>query len=223
MKAANNRLLIKCDKDFKNNHTFSDGTTIKLERNVENLNHRETMPVQGVLLDTYLDVPRESYIIFHHNSIHPSNEIFNHSKLNGDEIASGIGLYAIPESECYLWKKDDLSEWLPMLGYAIGERVFKPYLGSLIGIGHTKIPDTLFIKTGKYKNKIVHTVKAADYEMVFRDTNGKEERLIRLRTYCPKYNEREEILFEEKELTKDLLSGKLLVGLTEINCKKYVK
>ena len=97
IKPAKGRLLIKCDRDFKNNHTFKDGTTIRLERNVNNLNHRETMPVQGTLLYPYMDAPVGSLIMFHHNSIHPSNEIFNHSELSGEEIASNIGLYSIPE------------------------------------------------------------------------------------------------------------------------------
>ena len=220
MKAAKGRLLIKCDRDFKNNHTFESGLTIKLERNVNNLNHRETMPVQGELLADYFDVPKGSTIIFHHNSIHPSNEIFNHSELSGEEIASNIGLYSIPESECYLWKTKDMEEWQPIKGYAIGLRVFEPYKGILQGIPHTKIPNTLYVKSGIYKNKIVRTVKAADYEIVFRNDNGQEQRIIRFRTYYPDFNEREEVLFVEEKLTKDLINGELFVGLTDTDCQK---
>ena len=223
MKAAKGRLLIKCDRDFKNNHTFEGGLTIRLERNVNNLNHRETMPVQGELLADYFDVPRGATIIFHHNSIHPSNEIFNHSELSGEEIASNIGLYSIPESECYLWKTKDMEEWQPIKGYAIGLRVFEPYKGILQGIPHTKIPNTLYVKSGIYKGKIVRTVKAADYEIVFRNDNGQEQRLIRFRTYCPDFNEREEVLFVEEKLTKDLINGEILVGLTDVDCKKLTE
>ena len=115
-------------RDFKNNHTFQGGLTIRLERNVNNLNHRETMPVQGELLAPYMDAPVGSTIIFHHNSIHPSNEIYNHSELSGEEIASNIGIYAIPESECYLWKTKDMTEYQPIKGYAIGLRCFEPYI-----------------------------------------------------------------------------------------------
>lgn len=220
MKAAKGRLLIKCDRDFKNNHTFEGGLTIRLERNVNNLNHRETMPVQGELLADYFDVPKGSTIIFHHNSIHPSNEIYNHSELSGEEIASNIGLYSIPESECYLWKTKDMEEWQPIKGYAIGLRVFEPYKGILQGIPHTKIPNTLYVKSGIYKGKIVRTVKAADYEIVFRNDNGQEQRLIRFRTYYPDFNEREEVLFVEEKLTKDLINGELFVGLTDVDCQK---
>lgn len=219
IKPAKGRLLIKCDRDFKNNHTFESGLTIKLERNYNNLNHRETMPVQGELLAPYMDAPIGSTIIFHHNSIHPSNEIYNHSELSGEEIASNIGIYAIPESECYLWKTKDMTEWQPIKGYAIGLRCFQPYKGILQGIPHKKITDTLYVTSGLYKNKIVRTVKAADYEIIFRDENGKEKRLIRFRTFYPDYNEREEVLFIEEKLTKDLINGEILVGLTDVDCK----
>jgi len=220
IKPAKGRLLIKCDRDFKNNHTFQSGLTIRLERNVNNLNHRETMPVQGELLAPYMDAPIGSTIIFHPNSIHPSNEIYNHSELSGEEIASNIGIYAIPESECYLWKSKDMTDYQPIKGYAIGLRVFEPYNGILQGIPHKKIPNTLFVKSGIYKNKIVRTVKASDYEMVFRNQEGREERIIRFRTYYPTYNEREEVLFIEEKLTTDLFNKKLLVGLTETDCEE---
>lgn len=223
IKPAKGRLLIKCDRDFKNNHTFKDGTTIRLERNVNNLNHRETMPVQGTLLYPYMDAPLGSLIMFHHNSIHPSNEIFNHSELSGEEIASNIGLYSIPESECYLYLPPNTNKWLPIQGYAIGLRVFEPYKGILKGIPPKKMQNTLYVKTGIYKNKIVRTVKATDYEMVFRNQEGREERIIRFRTYYPDYNDREEVLFVEEKLTSDLLKGKLLVGLTETDCEKIDK
>jgi len=56
--------------------------------------------------------------------------------------------------------------------------------------------------------------------MVFRNQEGREQRIIRFRTYYPTYNEREEVLFVEEKLTTDLTNGKLLVGLTETDCEK---
>lgn len=217
---AKGRILVKCDKDYKNNHTFADGTTIRLERNVNNLNHRETMPIQAECLSSYVDVPREAIILCHHNSFHPVNQIFNHSALSGEEIASGVGVYAIPESECYLWKTKDMKEWEAIKGYAIGERVFEPYNGALQGIPPKLIKDTLYVKSGYYKGKVVRTLKAADYEMVFRNDDGREERIIRFRTFYPEPHEREEVLFIDESATKKVLNGEWLIGLTETNCKK---
>lgn len=218
LKAAPQRILLKVDTDFKNNYSLTKDVTIRLERNVENLNHRETMPVQGICMEDRPDVPREAMVIVNHNSFHPSNQIFNHSELSGEEIASGIGLFAVPESECYLWKTKDMEDWQPMKGFAIAERVFEPYKGILHGMPHTKIKDTLYVKTGYYKGKIVRTLKATDYEMVFRGDDGKEQRLIRFRTFYPEPNEREEVLFIDEALTTRLKNGEIFVGLTETDC-----
>lgn len=223
LKAAPQRILLKVDTDFKNNYSLTKDVTIRLERNVENLNHRETMPVQGICIEDRPDVPREAMVLFHHNSTHASNQIFNYSGLSGEEIASGVGIFAIPESECYLWKTKDMEEWQPMKGFAIADRIFEPYNGMLLGMPPTKIKDTLYVKTGLYKGKVVRTLKSCDYEMVFRGEDGKEKRLVRFRTYYPEPNEREEVLFVDESLTNRLKSGELLVGLSETDCKTLVE
>lgn len=222
LKPAKGRILVKCDRDFKNNHTFADGTVIKLERNVENLNHRETMPVQAICLHSEIGIPEGAIVICHHNTFHPSNEIYNHSSLSGEEIASNIGIYAVPENECYLWKTKDMNDWEAVKGFAIGERVFEPYTGIIAGVPPTKIKDTLFVKTGYFKNKVVKTLKAADYEMVFRNEQGIEQRLIRFRTFYPHQNEREEVVSILDNLTQKAFNGEILIGLNELNCKKLI-
>lgn len=223
LKPSKGRILVKCDRDFKNNHTLlnekGEKVNIRLERNVENLNHRETMPIQATCLYSEIGIPVGATVLCHHNTFHPSNEIFNHTSLSGEEIANNIGIYAIPENEAYLWKTVEMKEWESVKGFAIAERVFQPYNGSLHGIPPTKIKEVLYVKTGHFKGKAVKTLKACDYEMVFRGDNGKEQRLIRIRTSYPEPSEREEVVAVLENETNQIKKGKLLVGLNEKNCK----
>lgn len=219
LKAAPGRILLKVDTDFKNNYSLTKDITIRLERNVENLNHRETMPVQGICIEDRPDVPKGAMVLFHHNSAHASNQVFNYSGLSGEEIASGVGIFAIPESECYLWKTKEMADWMPINGFAIGERVYEPYTGVLKGIPHKKIKDSLYVKSGNYKGNVVRTLKSCDYEMVFRGEDGKENRIIRFRTFYPQMNEREEVLFVDEKLTKLVNKGKIMIGLSETDCR----
>lgn len=222
LKVPKGRVLLRVDTDFKNNYNIigenGKEVTLRLERNVENLNMREVAPVEGICL--YSDyIPENAIVAVNHNSFHPTNEVFDHSQLSGEEIASGIKIYSVPEVECYLWRKPNNSEWQPLKGFAIGLRVFEPYMGALEGIEPTLIKDTLYVKTGIFKGKVVRTVKAADYEMVIRGTSGREERIIRFRNF-EQYNDREEVLYVEPELTAKVKNGLLLVGLTNKNCCK---
>lgn len=223
LKVPKGKVLLKIDTDFKNNYDIKgeDGKkiTIRLERDVENLNRREVAPVEGVCM--YSDyIPHGSIVAINHNSAHPTNEIFDHSELNGED--SNIKLYSIPESECYLWRNPKDFEWKPLKGFAIGLRVFEPYTGILQGIESRLIKDTLYVKEGHCKGKVVKTVKAADYELVIRGTFGREERIIRFRTF-ERYSDREEVMYIEPELTKMVKKGALLVGLTSNNCCKLIK
>lgn len=219
LKAAPQRILLKVDTDFKNNYSLTKDVTIRLERNVENLNHRETMPVQGICIEDRPDVPYGAMVLVNHNSFHASNQVFNYSGLSGEEIASGIGIFSVPQSECYLWKTKEMGDWQPIRGFEIAERIFMPYKGKLKGIPPSKIKDTLYVKTGYYKGKVVKTLKACDYEMVFRGDDGKEQRLIRFRTFYPEQNEREEVLFVDEYLTGLVNKKKVLIGLSDVSCK----
>lgn len=222
LKVPKGRVLLKVDTDFKNNYDIKghkgNKITLRLERDVQNLNRREVSPTEGVCLNSDY-IPKYSIVVFHHNSAHPTNEIFDHSELTKEETSNGIKLYSIPETECYLWRNPNETEWQPLKGFAIALRVFEPYLGTLQGIEPTLIKDTLYVKTGTYKGKVVKTVKAADYELVIRGTSGKEDRIIRFRTF-DEYNVKEEVLYVENDLTKKVKKGQLLLGLTNKDCRK---
>lgn len=222
LKVPKGRVLLRVDTDFKNNYDIQgengNKITLRLERDVENLNRREVSPVEGTCL--YSDyIPKDSIVVFHHNSAHPTNEIFDHDELTADEKANGIKLYSIPESECFLWRKENETEWQPLNGFAIGLRVFEPYNGILEGIEPKLIKDTLYVKTGYYKGKVVKTIKASDYELVIRGTLGKEDRIIRFRTF-KEYNIKEEVMYVENELTQKVKKGLLIIGLAPQNCCK---
>lgn len=220
MKHVQGRILVKADKDGKNWHTFSNGQRIRLEREYDNLDRKHTSQVLGEVISGE-DVPTGAMILFHHNAMHAVNQIFNHSSLNGEELASGVQIYSIPETECYLWKMSGEKDWKPLKGFAIALRVFEPYSGSLEGILPKKINNVLYIKSGELKGKVCRTLKACDMPIIFNNEAGVEETIIRLRHFeGDELNEREEVIAIDNTLTRSVKSGKLLVGINENNCDK---
>lgn len=216
MKYTEGRIIIKVDMEVKNSHKFEDGTIIKLERGWNNLNQRETQPVNGIVVSAK-DIPEGAEVLCHHNCFHPSYQIFNHGKLSGSVIAGKINYYSIPEDQVFFWRDGDA--WNPLEGYATGLRVFKPYKGILEGIEPTRIKDTLYITSGNLKGKICHTLKAADYCIVFQDVTGREGQLIRFRHSDVEDNPREELTCISGYLTKELEKGNILIGLTSRDAK----
>jgi len=221
LKAVDKRVIMFVDIEGKNSHTFSDGTVLKLQRDYNNFNKRYTMPVNGIVIDSEY-IPQGASVIFHHNSVHDVNRIFNYEGLT-KESSSDVKVYSIPENECYLWKGKYSSDWEPCKGFATGFRVFKPYIGVFEGIKPTIIPKKMFITSGEYTGKVVITLPAADYEMIFQGENGQEERVIRCRHFECAEHEREEIIGIDFEATNKVESGEWLIGIDVNDCKKYVK
>ena len=222
IKGANDRVIVKVDIEKKNSHRMENGQELKLARGWNNLNQRETQPVNGTVVDgSAANIPNGSEIIFNHNSIHPVNRLFNFTGLV-DEASNPIQYYSILSNECYIWRQPDSFTWNACDGICIAERVFKPYEGVIQGIEPTKIENVLYIKTGEFAGKVVHTLKHCDYEMVFQGVDGREDRVIRCRHFEGenKYNEREEIIAVADDLTELVNDGKLLVGRTPSEAKK---
>lgn len=221
VKGANDRVIVKVDIEKKNSHRMENGQELKLARGWNNLNQRETQPVNGTVVDgSAANIPNGSEIIFNHNSIHPVNRLFNFTGLV-DEASNPIQYYSILSNECYIWRSPESFTWNACEGFCIAERVFRPYSGFLQGILPTQIQNVLYIKTGEFKGNVVHTLKHCDYEMVFQGVQGREERLIRCRHFEKenKYAEREEIIAVADDLTELVKEGKLLVGLTPTDAK----
>jgi hypothetical protein len=168
------------DIEQKNHYTFSDGTIIKLERDYNNLDRKYTQQVLGVVVSAE-DIPENVMVLFHHNSLHETYEILNHKQLSGEEIATGIKLFSIPEQNCFFWKRHNEETWHPTTGFATALRVFKPYEGVLQGIEPKQLKNTLYVTSGQYKGLVVKTDKSCDYMITFRNEKGTDERIIRFR------------------------------------------
>jgi len=218
MKAVEGKVIISVDHESKNSYTFEGGLKIRLERNWNNLNKRETHPVNAIVIDG--DGLKEgSEILIYPNMTHDSYKINNYANLSGEIEGSDIKYYSVPADQCYAWFDE---EWKPLKGFDFALRVFRPYEGLLDGIEPKVMPDILYVTTGEFKGKIVHTLKSCDYEIIFQGRQGREESIIRFRHFPGEDHEREEVIAIREDLTELLNKGKLLVGLTPTSAKTIV-
>jgi len=219
-KAPKGRVIVKVDLEYKNSHKFEDGTEIYIGRDFNNLNRRETMPVNAIVIDAE-HIPSGAEVLIHHNACHDTYKIFDYEDMVEGEVSNDIQYFSIKESDCFLWRKDT-TEWQPCTVFDTALRVFKPYIGTLENIPSTKIKDTLFVTSGNLKGKCVSTPKSCDYEIVFNDLDGKEHRIIRFRPFGDEENQREpEAICLLNDLTEKINNGELLVGLNESDCKMF--
>lgn len=211
------RVIVSVDLEGKNTHTFQDGTKIRLERKFNNLNKRYTEPVNGIVISSNC-MPDGVYCLIHHNSCHDVNRIFNYQTLSGTEQADPVKYYSLKEHEVFFYREENSDEWIPNNGYATGLYVFKPYNGILQNIEPEQLKDILWVTHGDYKNKAVKTVKAANYELVFQEKDGRERIIIRFRPNGNEEREAEAICVLD-DLTEQILNGEYFVGLTTTDCK----
>lgn len=220
LKTVDGKVIVSVDLEGKNSHTFEDGTKIRLERQYNNLNRRETHPVNAIVVDGE-GVVSGSQILIHPNATHDTNRIFNYGALSGAIEGSDVKYFSAPVEQCYAWlDESDNNTWKPLKNFDFGFRVYKPYSGPIEGIEPTLIKDVLYVTTGEFKGLVVHTLKACDYEIIFQGIHGREERLIRFRHFPDIEHEREEIIAVDHHLTKDVEEGKLLIGLSPTTAKK---
>lgn len=216
IKCVPDKVIVKVDNNSKDYHTFEDGTKIARLRRFNNLNFRETNPVNAWVIDAE-NIPKGVEILVHHNSIHDSNKIFGYKDKSPD-----ISYYSILINDCFLWKDED-GEWNPIEPFETALRVFKPYIGSLANIEPTLIPDTLYVTSGSLKGNIVKTLKACDFEVVFQGANGREQRIIRFRPNgCAKSRRDPEAIAVLDDLNDLLKNGQLLVGLSPTDAKTII-
>ena len=211
LKHIEGKVICQIDLEGKNWHTFSDGTKIRRERQYDNLNRRETEPVNAVCISSAY-IPTGTEILVHANAATETNLINNYAPISGQETSSEIKYYSIPEEQCFIWKNEK-NEWLPLPPYETALRVFKPYRGVIQGIEPTLIKDVLYVTSGELKGKVVKTLKACDYQIVFQDITGQEGNIIRFRPFGdPKTNREEEAIAIMDEMTEQVEAGDLLVG-----------
>lgn len=219
LKYRHGRVIVKIDVESKNSHTFEDGTVIRRERKYNEFNMRIVQPVNAIVISAEY-IPCGTQILINHNAIHDTNKIFDYPELTGKEAETDVRYFSMPEEDCYAWL--DGEEWKPLRNFEFALRVFEPYKGFLTGIEPTKIKDTLYVTTGKLKGKVVGTLTAADYEIVYQDKTGREGNLIRFRHSEDENFEREEVIYINDYLTERLNNGELLVGLTAADAKTIV-
>lgn len=218
LKHVKDRVVISIDLNYKNWHTFSDGTKIARLRQFNELNRRITEPVNAIVVSAE-NIPTGSEILIHVNEIHDSNKIFNYSPLSGNEAASTIKYYSVNEYQCFIYKEKDTSRWLPLKNFATGLRVFKPYTGNIAGIKPLQIKDCLYITAQKsLEGLVVNTLRSADYEIIFQNEKCQEQRIIRCRHY-EELHDREEIIAINYDLTEQVNDEKLLIGLSISDCQ----
>lgn len=219
LKHVSGRVIVSIDLDGKDSHKFEDGTVIYRGRRFNNLNRRETEPVNAHVISGE-NIPEGVEILAHPNAFCEANKIHNYLALSGNETASSVKYFSIEEEQCFIWYDKKSATWNPLKGFATALRVFKPYSGNIAGIKPLQIRDVLYITSeGDLKGKVVNTLKACDYELIFMDsTTGREGRIIRLRHYDYRHD-REEIIAINHNLTEKVESGELLVGLSISDCK----
>jgi hypothetical protein len=215
--APTNRVIIKVDLESKNSHKFADGTTIKLARGYDNFNMRQVKPVNAVVVNAK-NIPEDSEVLIHHNATHDTYRLFNYLPPTTD-ASSDIKYYSVPEGDCYLWRKNQQDEWKTLPNFITALRLFKPYTGSFQGIAPEKVIDRLYVTSGDLKGKVVITLKACDYEIIYQNENGIEDRVIRLR-YYPEWHERNEVIGIDSELTEKVQKGEILVGFSDLDAVK---
>lgn len=215
-----NRVIVKVDLESKNSHTFKDGTKIRLERVFDNFNMRYVKPVNAIVVSGK-DIPENAEILIHHNSTHDTYRIFNYASIT-EEVSSEIKYYSIPIEECFLWRMESGDTWKPLNNYITALRIFQPYLGFLEGITPIVIKDKLYITSGELKGNVCEVLKATDYQIIYQGDDGREENIIRLRHFEDSYNDREEVIAINHELTDMVINGQLLVGITPNDATKLV-
>lgn len=216
IKSVHGRIIIKIDIDSKNTHTFANGKTIYLGRQFNNLNRRETEPVNAFVVDSSY-IPKGAEILIHPNAIVDANRIFDYTDME-DELGNSLRYYSIEEISAFLYREND--GWKPLRGFVTALRIFEPYKGHLIGIPPKKLNNILYITSGELSGKACHTLNACDYEIIFQDKNGQENRIIRARHYEGEIHDREEMTCIDNVITEKINSGEFLIGISNSNCKK---
>ncbi len=193
LKHVQGRAIIRVNVESKNTTTFAGGLTIRRERRFNNFNFREVNPSNGFIISAE-NMAKGAEVLFDYTAAHDSNKIFDY-KTNSNDVV----YYSIKEEECYAWRMGK-DEWKPTPNYEFGLRVYKPYIGHLVGIQPTFLKDTLYLTTGELRGKVVLTLKGCDYQ-------------IRIN------RSRDEIVCVSHILTSKLNNGELLVGLSPNDAK----
>ncbi len=205
------RIVVKLDIENKYSWAFESGQKIRYERNFNNFNRRETQPVNVIVISGE-GIPKDAEMLVDHNALHETNRINDYKNSFENDGSDRVRYFSIPIYECYAWREKG-GEFHPMYPFDFALRIFEPYKGLLEGIEPKLIENTLYVTSGELKGNVVKTVLAADYQIIFQDTNGRENNLIVFRPFGNekrKMPEEAEAILHDK--TEQINKGKLLVG-----------
>jgi hypothetical protein len=216
---VHDRIIVKADIDFKNSHKFSNGLVIRRERKFNEFNRRITEPVNVIVISGE-NIQKGAEILVDHNALHETNRIYDYKNSFENEGSDKIRYFSIPITECYAWRVGKES-WKPMPTFEFALRVFEPYKGVIAGIEPKQLKDMLYVTGGELKGKVVKTLVACDYQIIFQGDDGREDCLIRFRPFGDPVRKMEEeaiaILHDE---TDKVNKGKLLVGYSIKDAKQ---
>jgi hypothetical protein len=218
LQAPDGRNIVLASLHSKSTHRFESGLEISLVRNVDEFDRRKTMPVNGFVLQSET-IPAGSEVIMHHNSVDPNNEIFNYLPLGGE--SRNVKYLSVPTEECYFYREPNTADWKPCRWFETALRVYVPYGGDIEKFIQKpiRLKNRLLVTSGKYKGFICVMVNGADYQSIFQGVDGREQQIIRFRTFDYENFDREEVIAIDHENTEKYNNGKLAVGLSADDCK----
>lgn len=207
LKKIMGNVLVKMDTKQKEKYNLGNGKVLYWERGYE-FNRRLDYPSMAIIIDGE-GLPIGGEILVHHNSTEPSYEVFNEDFLTDEEKREGYKILSLPKDMCFCYKKN--GEWLPYDNFLITLRVFKPYTGRLYGLEPAVVKNRMYCVKGEWEGQVLVTLVNCDYEIIWHDTENREQRLIRTR--------HREVLATDEGLLEKIQKGELLVGFSPKNCK----
>lgn len=219
-------VLIAMDVENKIHYNLTDDIQIDLTRGME-FNLRIDKSAIGVLIDGF-GMPKGCNVLVHHNALSSGNNIEGEDLLTPEQVKKGFKAYNLPLDMCYFYF--DKGDWQPCQDIVRTLRLYTPYVAPLGGLvlpdSFTKpqliegrllvingIDDWEDCKVDISRNVFIVT-KYADYEMLYHNEKNKEASVIRTRT--------RELVAIDGELTEKVLSGEILVGVSDTDCKPFV-
>lgn len=209
IKAPEGRVIVKIDTKQKERYALENGATLHISRGY-NFNLREDKASSGYVIDSE-KIPSGSYVLTNYLATEPTYEIpYQSDFLTEEEMVHGWKIFSIPHDMVFCYQQN--GEWIPCEEFILTKRVFKPYTGNLVGVEPEVVKNRMYVTKGKGEGKVVLSELNCDYEIVFHNTENREERV--LRTW------KREIIGVDNKMTSDLKKGKYLVGLSSSTAKK---
>ena len=219
LKALTGFVLIKMDTQNKAKYSLGNGNTLLIQRGYE-FNRRLDYPSMAIIIDGE-GLPKGEQVLVHHNASEPHYHVLEDTDmLTEEERREGYKIFSVPKDMCFCYSYKGV--WMPCEHFLITLRIFKPYEGRLAGITPQQVKNRMYVINGysegnkderiDLSGKVVCSFDNCDYEIIWMNTNNKEERLIRTRD--------REVSGIDNDMLKDLKKGIYTIGLSPPTAKK---